>query len=119
MSKYTESELEENREIWCKALEMGKYLQTTGRLQTRNGFCCLGVACEVAEKHGINVKRDEGILIGGNLLAMPEVFEWLGLQDGRGEMEDGRSLTIMNDSERLSFKEIAEVIRSKPDGLFI
>lgn len=119
MNKYTEEELEDHRELWCQALESGEYPQTCGRLQNLGGYCCLGVACDVAEKHGIAVKRDEGILIGGNLLAMPEVLEWLGLQDGKGEMEYGRSLANMNDITRLSFPEIAGVIRSKPDGLFI
>lgn len=40
-----------NREIaieWVSELRSGKYQQTTGYLQNENGFCCLGVLCDMA-----------------------------------------------------------------------
>lgn len=33
-----------------EALESGKYKQTTGHLGDKDGFCCLGVMCEVHAK---------------------------------------------------------------------
>lgn len=33
---------------WVDALRSGEYLQTTGKLHDSVGYCCLGVACELA-----------------------------------------------------------------------
>ena len=38
------------KEAWLKALRSGKYRQGTERLRTENGFCCLGVLCDIGEK---------------------------------------------------------------------
>lgn len=32
----------------AEALESGKYTQATGRLRNKAGYCCLGVACDLA-----------------------------------------------------------------------
>jgi hypothetical protein len=37
---------------WVAALRSGKYPQAQGSLRTDAGFCCLGVACDIASKHG-------------------------------------------------------------------
>lgn len=34
---------------WVRALESGKYEQTSGNLKTDEGFCCLGVACNLVD----------------------------------------------------------------------
>ena len=34
-------------EEWAKALRSGKYKQTKSRLKTDEGFCCLGVLCDL------------------------------------------------------------------------
>lgn len=41
-------EVMENRNKWLAALRSGDYEQGTGRLAEDGKFCCLGVACEVA-----------------------------------------------------------------------
>jgi hypothetical protein len=33
---------------WLQALRSGEYVQDSGSLRTSNGYCCLGVLCEVA-----------------------------------------------------------------------
>lgn len=38
---------QKNLEKWVLALRSGKYNQTTGTLQSTEGFCCLGVACDI------------------------------------------------------------------------
>jgi hypothetical protein len=35
---------------WVAALRSGEYQQTTGNLRTENGFCCLGVLCDLHSK---------------------------------------------------------------------
>lgn len=38
---------------WTDALRSGEYQKARGYLRTNEGYCCLGVLCEVAVRHGI------------------------------------------------------------------
>jgi hypothetical protein len=114
------------RQLWVKALRSGKYSQGRDSLQTEGGYCCLGVACVVAEKEGISVRR-YGPLVGcgegikGNSLASQEAVKvWLGMRTGVGAMHTlgYRSLSDLNDTGT-TFKDIADLIESEPEGLFI
>jgi hypothetical protein len=45
-----------NQEIkaeWVKALRSGEYEQTRGYLRHDDGYCCLGVLCDLAVKAGV------------------------------------------------------------------
>ena len=42
------TKLTEAQEEWLVALESGEYKQGRGRLRDDNGFCCLGVACDLS-----------------------------------------------------------------------
>lgn len=123
--KYTSEQLEEHRRLWEDALESGVYDQTTGYLENQRGYCCLGVACKVAELHGVPVKKDaDGFILGDHLLYQTEVMEWLGLRSAVGSYREEEcapplKLTNMNDSLRISFKSISKIIKSRPAGLFI
>ena len=122
---------EQAQELWASELESGKHKQGTGRLQLEDCYCCLGIGCLVAEKHGVFVGRsaDSGGILGGGLTVQADVMAWLGLQDGNGHFleihenmdppEQQASLIWLNDRRRLTFKEIAAIVRSKPEGLFI
>lgn len=67
------------QQAWVDALRSGQYKQTTMTLQDGDAFCCLGVACKVAEQHGIAADYDaDGELDGDNLIAQP-AKDWLGL----------------------------------------
>lgn len=37
----------EQKEQWLTALRSGKYQQTNGNLHDNNGYCCLGVLCDI------------------------------------------------------------------------
>lgn len=47
----------EIKERWISALESGSYQQTTGKLTNGDGFCCLGVLCEIAEQDQVVLKQ--------------------------------------------------------------
>lgn len=108
---------EEARAEWVAALRSGEYNQATGQLATETGYCCLGVACEVAKMHGVIQSYDP--LQGG----MPgTVAAWLGFEnDGSGDglLEEPpagseyRSLTSLNDINKWSFDQIADVIETE------
>jgi len=121
----------EARKLWAEALESGEYEQTTEWLQGDGGFCCLGVACEVAEECGIRVTRewDTDELDGSDLSDQPDVQEWLGLTGESGSFKIppyrtsnpnriSTSLVKLNDEGNTTFAELAAIIRAEPKGLF-
>lgn len=50
-------------EKWVTALESGEYKQINGKLSDGEGFCCLGVLCELAVQEGVIEPgvKDDGI----------------------------------------------------------
>lgn len=122
--------LNENAKKWVRALRSGIFQQGQNYLRQENfedntkpdGFCCLGVACELAILDGVNVhrrKRDEHYTYNDSSGVLPDpVLEWLGLNSPEGSFDSyANSLTQMNDSGK-SFLEIADFIESNPEHLF-
>lgn len=125
-TSYTAEETAEHRKLWSGALRSGKYSQSKFQLRqdverwdadhdkviAPVGFCCLGVACDVALKAGVI-----GGYEGQNALLPPAVINWLGLPLGSGggdtEISGGEgsySLWELNDDQGYSFEQIADVI---------
>lgn len=120
--------------LWVAALRSGKYEQGRTNLNSRNKFCCLGVACEVYQEHvgGLEVKEitnSDGQRVvtynGHNALTPQIVKSWLGLRDYLGDFDDPikiddqlcHTLAGLNDHGK-PFTFIADVIESRPAGLF-
>lgn len=127
---------------WVDALRSGEYKQTTHvlcRLDEEGepvGFCCLGVACDLAVKAGVEVEVGTGAhenyegahdetwpirTFGDSRTFLPlKVRDWLGLQHRGGEYHSGitSSLAAHNDSGE-TFGRIADIIESRPTGLFL
>lgn len=98
-----------NREIWATALESGKFEQAGGSLGSLSaGMCCLGVGCFVL---GIPFDPTDSF-------PPPEFCKKVGLPHDDGlyaELDgtyDGGSLVNDNDERKLSFPEIAQVIKT-------
>lgn len=96
---------------WLDALRSGKYAQTRGHLRDKNGFCCLGVLCDVS---GVGVWREgyrgEFNLDGGttSLFMVPQE-----IRDGLGMTEyQASSLARSNDQDKLNFRQIADIVES-------
>lgn len=126
---------------WLEALESGEYEQGEGRLVSAkaNGtyeYCCMGVACALAEKAGIVELRltgrfqgDDADFVdprtGGKSYTgyLPDVVaEWMGIDLGLGLVTYDVALqvpatgeiiaaTIANDMRHLTFPEIADGLR--------
>jgi hypothetical protein len=101
-----------NAKKWVKALRSGKYKQARYRLRRDNKYCCLGVACDIS-KLG---KWDGTIYLDSYLYLPRKVQKWLGLRSSGGEYYTN-NLTSFNDNN-WSFKKIADIIESEPNGLF-
>ena len=119
-------QLNEAQTKWLEALESGAYAQTGNRLKDSNGFCCLGVACEVL---GVAATKSENVeepwmYEGESLLCPLSIVEKLRLRSNNGDIADppagdpnGRTLAEMNDVGA-SFSEIAAFVRANPERVF-
>jgi hypothetical protein len=118
---------EQIKNTWIAALLSGLYTQSTGRLRTEIGFCCLGVLCDLAAKEGVGewtppdkdgrryFRPSEGPEEGGVLPR--SVMKWAGIQSedpAVGVVIEGRAtcLSELND-KRMSFSQLADVIADK------
>lgn len=113
-----------NVTMWIEALRTGPYSQTVGSLQDADGFCCLGVACEIALMDGIplQVGRYENfcapedeyqVSYNDETEFLPsEVCKWLDISTDHNEHSIQHTLTCMNDSGD-SFYKIANYLEDR------
>ena len=106
---------------WLARLRDPNSKQAHGRLRKKDAMCCLGHRCEVV---GVKYRAGDGCL-------PVRVMDAAGLNDDEGAYEaaDGNSsLAADNDGwisftgpkiPRKSLSEIADIIESRPPGLFV
>ena len=76
---------ERRRERWAQALESGAYTQITGKLRSVEGYCALGVGCDLyvkAHHGGLDWQQVDPFNwgLGRGVGIMPaEVARWYGL----------------------------------------
>lgn len=115
--------MNQNAKLWVEALRSGEFKQGPLKLNRAGRFCCLGAGCEVAIRLGLDVSRtqsDEIVTYGDECqsAAMPDnVRRFFGLRTPMGEFNGG-ALYLLNDSSK-TFLEIADIIESEPEGLFL
>lgn len=111
---------------WVRALRTTKKRQATGFLHTNDGFCCLGIACEVALRNGVKIKveRDSDssdddfcVSYGGNSsLLPPKVRAFFGFKemDPTIAFDEGGSVTAStaNDDKKWNFRKIADAVET-------
>jgi hypothetical protein len=119
---------ESRRKLLVEALQSGEYKQCSFALCTEypgedKGYCCLGVACDVYQKHVGDLvieKLGHKYMFDDHLHDMPpKVQEWYGFSTGSGMFPDSiklngsiqqyMSLIGLND-HGVPFDEIATVI---------
>jgi hypothetical protein len=100
---------------WVEALRTGEHRQGKSALCSRDGYyCCLGVAGKLL---GLS---DEYMQVNAPTSnhAYGEIRTAYGLRDELGHY-DGGALSRHNDIEGLTFAQIADIIESRPEGLFV
>lgn len=120
-----------NIQLWVDALRSGKYRQGAGKLKKFNPkskhyhYCCLGVACDVAIKNGLNldtytnktVNNDRYVSFeGGASFLGFSMMKWLGLYfiDPVVPYEGQHiGLSTLNDNYLLKFKQLADLIEKE------
>jgi hypothetical protein len=121
----------EIKALWLEQLRSDEFTQTTGYLHNENGFCCLGVLCEIAVNQGVvSTSRDASIQEGevpvfsyrastddyAECSTLPSsVQEWSGASANPHVEYNGvfRPLSDLNDEEKLDFFEIASLIEEQ------
>lgn len=123
------------KDRWVAALESGEYSQATGALTDGQGFCCLGVLCEIAVADGVIAKEDRSYYnpdtSDGKLYyedaELPElVMNWAGVTSAnpythidvpadKPSFNDKASYSELNDDMGYDFHQIADVIRNDPN----
>lgn len=116
---------QEARAKWIEALRSGEYQQTPQRLCSLGedgeplGYCCLGVACEVYQKHekrlAVRNDQEEQYRFYDNCSGVTPgvVRDWLGLRNAHGgpdDVESTISLVELNDRDKKTFAEIADIL---------
>lgn len=115
---------EDVKRQWMAALRSGEYEQGYERLKEDGRFCCLGVLCDLAVKAGVvdgwRKKKVTDAVILDSIGATDEtdflpreVQEWAGIDEKNPVVDDGETLTGLNDVEGLSFEEIANIIEEE------
>lgn len=118
--------MNDNAKRWVEALRSGQYEQTRNDLRDENGYCCLGVACELYREvtgRGEWERDEDGFtqFLDRALLLPEPVREWLGLRTEGGDFIDragDRSSLAERNDEGATFDEIADIIESELEGLF-
>jgi hypothetical protein len=113
------------KQEWLEALRSGQYKQGKHRLQnSTGGFCCLGVLCDIASRHGVGGWRLEGEdppvydcsasgLVDTAVGRLPRaVIDWAGLGGQTDPMAGEARLSTLNDCGH-TFAEIADLIEKK------
>ena len=100
----------ENRRRWVEALRSGDYKQGWHVLRHSNLFCCLGVACDIADGEWDKVDGEEDAWEFDNetYTLSPRMRAELGLT-----AEQVQQLITLNDNGD-SFEEIADHIEALP-----
>lgn len=108
---------------WIAALRSGKYKQTKGALQTRQGYCCLGVACKVSIPEEYIELNDNGFIAGSEPYEHNQPYAplWLQYVNDDFAKKTSQPLSGLNDEgvnqpdedeviEPFSFSEIADLL---------
>jgi len=96
---------QEIKQEWVKALRSGDFKQGRGKLRNGDGYCCLGVLCQVI---GVVISDDGEVCLGeqGTRDGYAPLYEII------GRTQDSSTLWMMNDRDKASFPEIADYIEA-------
>jgi hypothetical protein len=103
--------------LWTDALRSDKYEQTTSKLKDPDGYCCLGVACEVAVANGLDFDLEVAYAPENNLNLPRAVALWYGFGEHDNDPKIGVNsegdilyATHVNDDLLWGFPDIADAI---------
>ena len=96
------------KQAWLNALRSGDYEQTTGYLEDKGEYCCLGVLCDITDEVEKGNYREFTSVNKKNAMTTcldADTLEFFGLEEN-----EAHHLMKMNDDELNNFEEIADWI---------
>ena len=123
-TEYTVEELETHRRDWIAALRSGNFRQTCYDLKNEHGYCCLGVACEIAGITPVlntTLSGDSYYRFNDSRSSLPiEVKKYYGFNNSLGGISGdyNNTLSSLNDTDRLTFEKIADFVEENWDKVF-
>jgi hypothetical protein len=117
------AEQKDRLRLWVEALRSGNYAQTMHKLRDDDGFCCLGVMCDVFMRETGQGKWEDTAYrlvfeldsVAKESLPQAQVLEWFGFFEAYTELPTDAGLcniefVTLNDDLKLSFGQIADLI---------
>jgi hypothetical protein len=94
--------------IWINALRSGQYEQASGALRNKNGYCPLGVLCDLSKLSDWKAEPNSNKFDYLNQLNyLPkEVAMWAGINDDE-RAKFNSFFIVYNDYEKLTFDDFA------------
>jgi len=103
--------------IWINALKGGEYNQVKNALKTDNGYCCLGVLCEVLkDKYDLKWSRSSPYRINYGGLSSEETLPPT-FREKVGISNVVMSVLMDKNDHGVSFEEIADYIEENKHKL--
>jgi hypothetical protein len=122
MTTYTAEQQKANRDKWVAALRSGEFKQAKEVLYTepdadgKQSYCCLGVACVLAIREGVEEGFPDDGYADWDQELPDSIRKWLGLSSRSGflpdEIAEQEHLIGLNDHAGYTFGQIADVIES-------
>lgn len=109
----------EVKKLWVDVLRSGNYKQSKLHLRDNDGYCCLGVLCELAVQHKIipSANRwDSVYAYDGDIYALPDsVTFWAGLpnSDPRVVICGTSEILSAHNDFGITFEQIADAIEGQ------
>lgn len=111
----------EIKQRWIEALRSGRYAQSQEKLRTSQGYCCLGVLCDLYIQDHEDTqweKLDERYLIDKHGKYLPDkVIEWSGVNSSSpyspSENTNERVFFADLNDKGYTFDQIAQIIEEQ------
>lgn len=117
-------------DMWVAALRSGEYAQTRQFLRKSGGFCCLGVLCDLHQRHtqaGEWLDHEDGLEAAyktgptsndASRTCLPNgVYEWADCSEDPADADVGLPLAVLNDDHGYTFAQLADVIEKHWEDL--
>lgn len=112
------------KDKWVEALLSGEYKQTIDVLKDDNGFCCLGVLCDLYRKEHPDYQWKENeeekqVFLGETETLPNQVMEWSGIKTPQGKYGFGSNESeLSRDNDRgATFGDIVKIINDRWEEL--
>jgi hypothetical protein len=111
-------------DMWVDALRSGEYAQTKELLRDDEGYCCLGVLCDLHRRRtgegdwaGSAYRVDDRPEQWSETVLPNPVMEWAYVRSDPTDVNSGEFFTQLNDDKGYTFDQLADIIEAQWEDL--